>query len=114
LPDPVYAGHSLVGWAYDDAGVTMVGATDDITEDDTIYAIWETLYTVTYTLNSGVNAVGNPATFVAGDLPITLLPATRALYTFDGWFEEVGLTTPVTTITVAENTTVYAKFTIIE
>lgn len=41
IPEPVYTAHTLTGWAYDDAGASMVGATDLVTADDTIYAIWE-------------------------------------------------------------------------
>lgn len=41
IPEPVYTGYTLVGWAYDDAGEAMVGANDLVTAGDTIYAIWE-------------------------------------------------------------------------
>lgn len=41
LPEPVYTGNTLVGWAYDALGATMIGAGDNITANLTIYAIWE-------------------------------------------------------------------------
>jgi uncharacterized repeat protein (TIGR02543 family) len=41
IPEPVRTSYTLVGWAYDDAGASMVSETDLTTEDDTIYAIWE-------------------------------------------------------------------------
>ena len=41
IPEPVYTGKVLLGWAYDSSGTNMVGADDLITADDTIYAIWE-------------------------------------------------------------------------
>jgi len=40
IPEPLYTNYTQVGWAYDDAGAVMVTATDLITADDTIYAIW--------------------------------------------------------------------------
>jgi len=41
IPEPVYTDNTFVGWAYDALGASMVGATDLVTADDTIYAIWE-------------------------------------------------------------------------
>lgn len=41
IPEPVYTGYTLVGWAYDALGATMIGAGDNITANLTIYAIWE-------------------------------------------------------------------------
>ena len=41
IPEPVLAENTLVGWAYDALGATMVGAGDNITANMTIYAIWE-------------------------------------------------------------------------
>lgn len=112
LPEPVYTGYTLVGWAYDALGATMVGAGDNITEDGTIYAIWEkTIYTVTYSLNGGTNASGNPATFVNSDLPITLQDAVKADNTFDGWYTEAGFENAVTTISTVGNKSLFAKFT---
>ena len=47
-------GYTLSGWAYDDAGVSVVGATDNITDGLTIYAVWTiNTFTVTYNLNGG-------------------------------------------------------------
>ena len=40
-PTPVQTGYTLQGWAYDDAGATMVGADDNITANLTVYAVWE-------------------------------------------------------------------------
>jgi len=70
-------------------------------------------YNLTYFLNGGTNNVGNPATFEAVDLPITLLDPTKEGYTFSGWYDNgdfIGL--PVTQITEEADDVVYAKFTI--
>lgn len=90
----------------------MVGAGDNITEDDTIYAIWEeTIYTVTYSLDGGTNDVANPSTFVISDLPITLEDAVKADNTFGGWYTEAEFTNAVTTISTVGNKSLFAKFT---
>lgn len=112
LPEPVYTGYTLVGWAYDALGATMVGAGDNITEDGTIYAIWEkTIYTVTYSLNGGTNDEDNPSTFVITDLPITLGVAVKADNTFNGWYTEAEFISEVTTISTVGNKSLFAKFT---
>ena len=41
IPEPVYTGNVLVGWAYDALGATMVVAGENISANLTIYAIWE-------------------------------------------------------------------------
>ena len=113
IPNAVYTGMTLVGWAYDDAGATMVVAGENITDGLTVYAIWEeTVYTVTYALDGGTNDAANPATFVISDLPITLGDATKALNTFGGWYTEVALTNAVTEITAVGNKSLFAKFTL--
>ncbi len=38
---PVKSANTFVGWGYDDAGATMVGASDLVTADLTVYAIFE-------------------------------------------------------------------------
>ena len=40
VPTPVYTGYTLQGWAYDAEGTQLVGATDNITADLTVYAVW--------------------------------------------------------------------------
>ena len=90
----------------------MIAEGDNITANMTIYAIWkETVYTVTYDLDGGTNDVANPATFVISDLPITLEDATKADYTFDGWFTEEGFENEVETISTVGNKSLFAKFT---
>jgi len=112
IPEPVYTAYTFVGWAYDDAGVSMVGATDLLTADDTLYAIWnDDDYTITYNLDGGTNHVDNPAIFDINDLDITLGVATKTGYTFGGWYEEAELTNAITTIDAAANIAIFAKFT---
>jgi len=84
-----------------------------LTDADLIAAVEGLSFTITYDLDGGDNDVLNPATFTYSLLPITLEPATKALYTFDGWFAEAEFTTEVTEIETLGNKSVYAKFTLI-
>ena len=78
----------------------------------TVYAVWtETVYTITYNLDGGTNAAGNPETFVLSDLDVTLLDATKESNTFGGWFEEVGLSTEIEKIDAVGDIEIFAKFT---
>ena len=53
------------------------------------------VYAISYDLNGGVNAQGNPLTFTTNDLPIRLAPPTREGYKFVRWSPsaEVGIGT---------------------
>ena len=54
-------------------------------------------YHITYELNGGTNAVGNPTTYKYKD-NITLLEPTKAGYRFTGWYTSPALQTEVTHI----------------
>ena len=43
-------------------------------------------YTITYELNGGTNAEGNPESYTIEDLPIDLLDPVKTGYEFDGWY----------------------------
>ncbi|MFT8649666.1 MAG: InlB B-repeat-containing protein, partial [Bifidobacterium psychraerophilum] len=55
-------------------------------------------YGIEYELNGGTNHPSNPSSYGAGDLPLTLLPASRVGYAFGGWYSDAGFTTAVTGI----------------
>ena len=50
-------------------------------------------YTITYVLNGGTNAAGNPAGYNAETEPIPLKKPTKAGFAFTGWFESPDFTT---------------------
>ena len=65
----------------------------------TLFAQWtENVYAVTYNLDGGTNAAGNPATFKRSNLPITLLDATKDGEYFAGWYLDAEFTKRVTKI----------------
>ena len=62
-------------------------------------AIWtENVYTVTYNLDGGTNAAGNPATFKRSNLPVVLYDATKNGEYFAGWYLDAEFTKRVTKI----------------
>lgn len=70
-------------------------------------------YSITYDLNDGTNAPGNPSRYTYGTA-VTLAAPTRTGYTFGGWFENADCTgDKVTEIPVGatEAKTFYAKWT---
>lgn len=79
----------------------------------TLFAQWtENVYTVTYNLEGGTNAAGNPATFKCSDLPITLLDATKNGEYFAGWYLDAEFTKRVTKIDAGslKNVELWARF----
>lgn len=68
-------------------------------------------FTVTYTLDGGTNASGNPVSINTASLPFTLLPATKTSNDFGGWFTDSAKTIEITELTERKAYTLYAKFT---
>ena len=58
-------------------------------------------YTISYTLNSGTNAVANPATYNKESATIVLADASRDYYDFQGWCVGSGLTTCASPVNAA-------------
>ena len=115
LKDPAKAGYTFDGW-YKDGEFT-----DEITEipqgttgDITLYAKWEPVnYTITYELDSGINASENPAGYNVETETITLKAPTKDGFAFTGWFESPDFsTTEVKEITQGStgDKTLYARW----
>lgn len=66
---------------------------------------------ITYVLDGGTNAADNPASYKEGDV-ITLKEATKAGYTFGGWYSDAAYTKKVTVIdkNMTGDITLYAKW----
>ena len=80
-------GYTFNGWNCLGAGSSINGTRFTMgTTDATITAKWKaTTYNITYNLNGGTNAKGNPATYTIESNRITLADPTRVGYTFTGW-----------------------------
>lgn len=112
---PTRTGYTFGGWFTDNGTFANAYTFSTMPLDGiTLYAKWNIVtYNITYTLNGGTNGA-NPATYQVTTATITLLPATRTGYTFNGWYNDSGFTIQVTQIAVGStgNKTLYAKFTI--
>lgn len=79
----------------------------------TLFAQWtENVYTVTYNLDGGTNAAGNPATFKRSNLPVLLYDATKNGEYFAGWYLDAEFTKRVTKIDAGslKNIELWARF----
>ena len=119
-------GYTFAGWntkadgsgtSYDDQkSVNNLTTTNGGTV--TLYAQWTAIvYTITYNLDGGELPSGqsNPGTYTVETPTFTLNNPIKTGYTFDGWYDNEGLTgTPVTTIDKGSTgvKVLYAKWTI--
>lgn len=110
-------GYTFVGWFDADTGGNQVTSIPkNSTGNKTLYARWTIInYTITYNLNDGTNATGNPTTYNVESETIPLESATRTGYTFGGWYTDANLTAPKSQITSGStgSITLYAKWNII-
>ena len=108
-------GQQFKGWARSASGAVITDASITVTENTTLYAIWETIpateYTITFNGNGGTPSAGTMST--AGGKLTSLPTATRSgSYSFDGWYTAASGGTQITTAYVfSANTTVYAHWT---
>jgi uncharacterized repeat protein (TIGR02543 family) len=82
------------------------------TNNVVVTASWNAIqYSISYTLNGGSNGAGNPSTYNAGNLPITLTNPTRTGYAFLGWTvkyadgSQTDVTTPVLSYSIPSGAT---------
>ncbi|MGN0808133.1 MAG: InlB B-repeat-containing protein [Candidatus Coproplasma sp.] len=121
LTVPQENGYTFNGWKTesgimltdkDGKGLSVWNIADDIT----VYADWSVNeYTITYNLNGGNNDEVNPVKYTVEDNNITLAEATKAGYTFKGWYSDAEFTESVTQIDVSQtkNVELFAKWEVI-
>ena len=116
LQDASKASYTFAGW-YDNAAcsgspVTHIGKGS--TGNKTFWAKWEAVtYTITYHLNNGSNHADNPENYTIETEMITLKDASKANYTFAGWYDNAACSgSPVTHIGKGStgNKTFWAKW----
>ena len=106
-------GKQFKGWSLttDEAIVTKV----DMTENKTVYAIWEpipaTEYTISFNINGGIGTI--PSQTTSGQKLSSLPTATHSgSYSFAGWYTAASGGTQITTAyEFSADTTVYAHWT---
>lgn len=111
-------GYEFKGWYKGDTQVKTITA-DNLAS---LYGTGKTLnltakiepktYNITYNLDNGKNADGNPDTYTIESNTITLLNPTRTGYTFAGWYSDENKTEKVTEIAKGStgDKTLYAKW----
>lgn len=109
LDTPTKAGHTFIGW-YAVGSSAAHATTFNITEDLTLTA----QYSVNqYTLTLVVDGTATPETHDYGT-SVELTTPEKANYTFVGWFAEGAETPTSSPLTITENTTLTARFEIIQ
>ena len=106
---PVKEGYTFAGW-YSDSKLTSAVTSLKLTADATVYAKWlPAQYTLTFETNGGSKITPLP---VAADITVDLTKyvPTKEGYAFAGWYADRNLTTQVTALKLAADTTVYAKW----
>jgi uncharacterized repeat protein (TIGR02543 family) len=119
LTAPTRPDYDFNGW-YNTAGFSgaaVTGIPAGSTGNKDFYAKWEepgTAYVITYHLNGGTNAGGNPGNYTMESLPVTLTAPTRPGYEFGGWYNTADFSgSAVTGIPAGStgNKDFYAKWT---
>lgn len=110
-PPPARDGYTFGGW-YRDANLEYMLSAVVLTEDTTVYARWipeaATTHTLTFETNGGepISAViAEPGTIVN----LTQVPIRKG-HLFEGWYTDAKLSDAVTSVTLARDITVYAKW----
>ena len=113
LPVPVRTGFAFVGWFTSATGGTQVTTNTSFSGNDTIYAQWLSVFTITF--NPGTGGSVNPTTAVTiantglSELPVPSRPG----FSFVGWFTAAGGGQLVTTSSIfTANTTIFAQWTV--
>lgn len=99
--------------------VSVPAIATGVTTDQTFYAKWSLeTYTIAYANCEGVDNANNPASYDASQSVTLAAPNTAAgdtIYTWEGWYTDATLSTPVSTPAIAEGSagdvTFFAKWT---
>ena len=84
--DPTRSGYAFAGWFDAASGGTAYSWPHTLNASVTMHAQWQAIvYNIVYTLNDGINAAGNPATYTIEDSAITLNAPSRDGYSLEGW-----------------------------
>jgi uncharacterized repeat protein (TIGR02543 family) len=101
---PSASGYTFGGWFKEQACTNQwVFDAEQVTSDQELFAKWSTnAYSITYHLDGGVNAAGNPLSYTTED-HVSLTSPTRTGYTFTGWTGSNG-DTPQTSVSINGST----------
>ena len=110
LSQPLYAGHTFVGWWTAPTGGTVKPSPFGVTSTTTVYAHWTlNQYTVTFDATNGTAATNQVAAY--GTTVTAPAAPLRSSYSFAGWYTAASGGTQVTfPYTVTGDVTVYAHW----
>ena len=116
---PTKTGYTFDGWYTDSnfSGGPVTQIVKGSTGNKTFYAKWKMVtYGITYHLGGGTNHASNPDNYTIEQVPITLQNASRAGYSFEGWYKEEGFINKVTNIPAGStgDKTFYAKWLVVD
>lgn len=105
--------YEFLGWTYDGQSepVTEISFSAPANLSDKVFiAHWRAkTYTIDYVSYGGAH-VGNPTSYTAEDLPLSLNGASKDGFYFTGWYSDSDFKTAATVITACDNLTLYADF----
>ena len=106
------ANKKFLGWRDTAGKIWQPGDTYTITKDMTFTAVWKEKYKLTFETNGGT-AIDPVEKWSDADTTIDLsqYKPTKTGATFAGWYKDSGLKQKITSITLTEDTTIYAKWT---
>ncbi|MCK9482132.1 MAG: InlB B-repeat-containing protein [Bacteroidia bacterium] len=112
-------GYTFDGWYTNSnfSGGIVTEISKGSTGNKTFYAKWGAVtYDITYHLGGGTNHGSNPLNYTIEQVPITLQNASRAGYSFEGWYKEESFINKVTNIPAGStgNKTFYAKWSVVD
>lgn len=103
-------GSRFVGW-YDDEDFTNALTEVVLDQDITVYAKWEEVDVVVLTLSLGDEEALEVSENMGSVIdPERLEVPEKEGFVFAGWYEDAEMTTPLTTITLDGDLTIYAKW----
>lgn len=114
LSEPTKNGYEFIGWTGSNGDIPQKNIVIDC-QSATNYSFvanWQLLsYTITYHLFGGENSIKNPSIYTIEDT-ITLNPATKDFYDFEGWYLDANYENQITSLNgLYGELNLYAKFT---
>lgn len=107
-PGGLLSQEEFKGWEVD-----SIAGSSGAVQSISFYAVKYDESNISYVLDGGTNAAANPSTYYEGKENIVLADASKANYTFDGWYTDAAFTNRVTSIStdMTGDLTLYAKYT---
>ncbi len=107
---PTMADKKFAGWKDAAGRLWQPGEDYTVSGDMTFTAVWLSKYTLTFNTNGG-SAIAGKVAWEDETIDLSQFTPTRSGYTFAGWYEDAGLTTPISSMQLSDNKTIYAKWT---